>query len=336
MSSLRVGVIGLGVGEKHVRTYLKNPECRVVTLCDFSDEKLQWAKKEFPGINLVSSADDMIAEPDIDVVSIASFDDDHAKQVIRSLQSGKHVFVEKPICQTMEELITIKKVWDSKRNIPQYLACNLILREAPLYRWLREEIRNGTFGTIYSFDAEYLYGRLHKITDGWRNSIHNYSVMEGGGIHMIDLMLWLTNERPVSVFSAANRICSKGTKFRYNDFETSILSFKSGMIGRITANFGCVHRHQHVVRIYGTKATFLYDDAGPRLYASRDPSDPGKRIDHSPLPESKGDLIPGFISAIMTKKDITDETQIIFDGICISTACDRAVITQEHEMIEYL
>lgn len=50
----------------------------------------------------------------------------------------------------------------------------------------------------------------------------------------------------------------------------------------------------------------------------------------------KGDLIPDFISAILTEKDITDETEMIFDGICISAACDLAVKTQKREMITYL
>lgn len=336
MNPLRVGIIGLGVGEQHVRAYLKHPGCRVATICDISEEKRKYAKREFPGISLTDSDQTLISDPAIDVVSIASFDNDHAQQVIHALERGKHVFVEKPLCQTMEELHEIKTVWESKKDIPLYLGCNLILREAPHYRWLREQIRNGTFGTIYAIDAEYLYGRLQKITDGWRNAVDNYSVMEGGGIHMIDLMLWLTNQKPVQVNSAGNRICTDGTKFRYNDFVTSIMEFDSGMIGRITANFGCVHRHQHVLRIYGTKATFLYDDAGARLYTSRDPEDPGQKINLSPLPGSKGDLIPGFISAILTEKDITDETQIIFDGICISNACDFAIKTQKRELIEYL
>lgn len=336
MKLLRIGIIGLGVGEQHVRTYLNQPNCIVGAVCDLSEEKLNWAKNEFPGVKRIKNAQDIISDPKIDVISIASFDNDHAGQVIESLKAKKHVFVEKPICQTFEEVRQIKQVWTSKKGIPLYLASNLVLREAPLYKWLREQIKQGTFGELYAIDGEYLYGRLHKITDGWRNSVENYSVMEGGGIHMIDLMLWLTSQRPSTVISAGNRICSEGTKFRYNDFVTSIMQFESGMIGRITANFGCAHRHQHVLRIYGTKATFIYDDAGPRLYSSRDPVIPGQKIELSPLPATKGVLIPGFISAILTAKDITHETEMIFDGICISTACDLAVKTQKREMIAYL
>lgn len=335
MKQLQAGIIGLGVGEQHVKAYLKNPHCNVAAICDFSEEKLALAEQDYPGILLTKNAQEILSDPKIDIISIASYDDMHADQVIAALTAKKHVFVEKPLCQSRDQAIHIKQVWESQ-NKSLKLGCNLVLREAPLYKWLRDQIQQGTFGSIYAFDGEYLYGRLQKITDGWRNNVKDYSVMEGGGIHMIDLLLWLTGQRPMTVFAGGNRICSEGTKFQYNDFASSILQFDSGMIGRITANFGCVHRHQHVVRIYGTKATFFYDDAGPRLFKRRDPGDPAQIIDLSPLPDTKGDLIPDFISAILTEKDITDETQMIFDGICISTASDLAMKTQKREMIEYL
>lgn len=335
MKRLRAGVIGLGVGEQHVRAYLRNPDCTVRAVCDLSDEKLASAERDFPGVSLTKDPQEILSDPEIDLVSIASYDDAHFDQTLAALAGQKHVFVEKPLCQSREQAMKIKELWQSGHG-SQYLGCNLVLREAPLYKWLREEIRCGTFGSIFSFDGEYLYGRLHKITDGWRNTVREYSVMEGGGIHMIDLMLWLTGQRPLSVFTAGNRICSEGTAFQYNDFASSIMQFPSGMIGRITANFGCVHRHQHVIRIYGTNATFLYDDAGPRLYRRRDPGDPPQCIDLSPLPTTKGDLIPGFVSAILTKKDITNETQMLFDGISICAASDLAQKTDHKETICYI
>ena len=332
---IHVGVIGLGVGEQHLKTYLKLAECRVEAICDLSQEKLDRCKTDYPGIDLTTNAEDLLSRSDIDLVSIASFDDVHADQVIRALKSGKHVFCEKPLCQTTDQALQIKQMLEY-RNRELKLGCNLILREAPLYQWLKQKIREGFFGEIYAFEGEYLYGRIHKITDGWRNSVPDYSVMEGGGIHLLDLMLWLTGDRPVSVYTSGNKICTRNTKFRYTDYATSIMNFNSGMIGRITANFGCVHRHHHVMRFYGTKATFLYDDAGPRIHTSRNPEVPPEKIKINPLPVTKGDLIPAFVSAILTKKDITDETQIIFDGISICAASDLSLKTQKPELIKYL
>jgi hypothetical protein len=118
------------------------------------------------------------------------------------------------------------------------------------------------------------------------------------------------------------------------------------MIARITANFGCVHRHQHVMRIFGTRQTFVLDDAGPRLFASRDPAVPAKTLDLPPLPEGKGVLIPDFVDGItngLSSNGSRDEShdalagqRAVFDGILVVAACDRALQSGALERIDYL
>jgi hypothetical protein len=90
------------------------------------------------------------------------------------------------------------------------------------------------------------------------------------------------------------------------------------------------------MRIYGTKGTFLYDDAGARLYMTRDPSIDPTYLEYPGSPPSKGDLIPGFVSAIIENKDINRETQIVLDGISISNACDSALRHKRKEKIHYI
>src|SRR6185503_17737498 len=153
------------------------------------------------------------------------------------------------------ELTAIKSSWAAARA--RHVASNLVLRAAPLFQWLRDEVQAGAFGEVYAFDGDYLYGRLHKITQEWRSQVPDYSVMLGGGVHMVDLMLWITGERPRRVTACGNRVSTEGTAFRYHDFVAASYEFPSGMVGRITANFGSVHRHQHVVRLFGTRAPFI-------------------------------------------------------------------------------
>ena len=50
----------------------------------------------------------------------------------------------------------------------------------------------GDLGRVYYMEADYNYGRIHKIVDGWRGAIDYYSVFLGGAVHMVDLLLWLT------------------------------------------------------------------------------------------------------------------------------------------------
>src|SRR5207253_2768543 len=116
-------------------------------------------------------------------------------------------------------------------------------------------------------------------------------------------MVWITGQKPRSVITVGNRIATRGTAFRYDDFAASTFLFDSGMIGRITANFGCVHRHQHIVRVFGTKKTFLCDDRGPRVFSSREDGGSPEPLNLSPLPATKGDLIPDFVRAIRHAED---------------------------------
>ena len=165
-------------------------------------------------------------DPAVDIVSIASFDHMHAGQVLQCLEAGKHVFVEKPLCRTLDELSAIINAWQAAGQ--PHLASNLVLRDADLYRWLAAEIAAGNLGRIYAIDGDYLYGRLEKITEGWRKDVPDYSVIEGGGIHLIDLMLMLSAERPTSVSCIGNRIASDGTGFNYDDFIAATYTFPSG------------------------------------------------------------------------------------------------------------
>ena len=325
MGRLRVGIIGLGVGEQHIEGYLNTGACDVV-LCDCSAEKLDLARRKYPGMPVSRDAKELLADPDIQVVSIASYDDAHAGQAIEALAAGKHVFVEKPLCQTRDQLQAVKQAW-ARHGGKVKLDSNLVLRAAPAYVWLKEKVAEGFFGWPFAFDGDYLYGRLHKITHGWRKDVANYSVMEGGGIHLLDLLLWISGERPARLTAVGNRICSRGTAFRYDDFVAVTMQCPSGLVARITANFGCVHRHQHVVRLFGTEATFLHDDAGPRFYQTRDPAVGPTPLLLPALPSSKGALIGPFVEAILTDRDMSAQTQLHFDVLSLCLACEEALRT---------
>ena len=331
---LGVAVVGLGVGEQHARGYLATGCCELRWLYDLDANKARSLAKTLGAGRVASRYADLLEDAGVKLVSIASFDEAHFGQVLQALQAGKHVFVEKPLCRSLAELREIKRIWSIQPRLK--LMSNLVLRAAPVYRFLRQEIAAGALGKIYAFDGEYLYGRLDKITQGWRQAEENYSVMLGGGVHLVDLMLSLTGERPDSIWAQGNNICTAGSAFRYHDFVTATMHFPSGLIGRITANFGCVHRHQHVVRIFGTKGTFLYDDQGPRIHRSRDPEVPALPLKFGTLPASKGDLIPDFVRAILNDTDTQIQTENEFAIIIICAAADQALACGKRIEVEYV
>ncbi len=311
---LKAAVIGLGVGEQHARYYDSHEGCELSALCDLDIEKAKEIAGGYGDLITTDNWKDICSDKNIDIVSLASFDHHHAEQLLYAIKQQKHIFVEKPLCITREELSDIYSAWCGSSNL--HIVSNLPLRTAPLFRWLKSEIESGAFGEIYAIDGEYLYGRIDKITKGWRKDIDDYSVIEGGGIHMLDLMLYLTGQYPNKVSSLGNKIVTRGSEFRYDDYAASSFQFESGMIARLSSNFGCVHPHQHILKIFGTKATFILDDMGARLQKHRDPlnyddyqkvPDKSKEkpkaqlISLSPKPDSKAELIDDLVKAILSE-----------------------------------
>lgn len=312
-------VIGLGVGVQHMLAILENSHCKLLRIVDIDKQKMEVVLNSHNLSKVKKSTyEDVLCDENIHLVSIASFDDDHYKQVMLALKAKKHVFVEKPMCRTVEEL---REIHEAFTKSGCGVASNLVLREAPLYKHIKDLILGGKFGQLYAFDGDYLYGRMHKITDGWRKDVNDYSVMQGGGIHMIDLMMWLTNEKPIYVVSSRNKIATKNSNFRYHDFHNAVFGFESGLVGRITANFGCVHPHQHVVRIFGTHATFIYDDQGARIHWNREEENKPEILIKNPKPTSKGGLIHRFVDHIRNQ-DLQSSAEREFDLMSVVLATD--------------
>ncbi len=321
---LKIGIIGLGVGEQHIAGYQQDSRCEVVALCDFNKTKLLEVGARNPNVTLYADAESILCNPEIDVVSIASFDTFHFEQIMLAIQNDKHVFVEKPICLFQCELNKIKQALQNKPNIR--LSSNLILRRESRFRELYKRIVSGELGELYYLEGDYDYGRLSKLTNSWRGEIPFYSVTHGGGIHLIDLILWLTSQIPNEVCAFGNAISSKGTPFRYPDFVAALLRFESGLVAKISANFGSVIPHGHKLCVYGTKGTFIHGHNGAFYYYSRDPHLPPEVITDLYPSANKGDMIPGFIDYIINAKKPLVAEKDVFNAMSTSLAIERSLI----------
>jgi predicted dehydrogenase len=288
-------VIGLGVGEQHARAYAEHSAVELAALCDVDEQRLREVGAAHPGARLTVDAGELLDDPGIDLVSICSYDSFHHEQVVRALRAGKHVFVEKPLCQTQEQAEEIHALLAERPEL--VLSSNLILRRSPRFELLREWIAEGRLGRIYYLEGDYDYGRIHKLTEGWRGDLDVYSVTLGGTVHLVDLLLWLTGDRAVSAQGIGNRIVTEGTKFRHDDLVVGLLELESGAVAKLAANFGCVHPHFHELKVFGTEGTFVNGLESASLFTRGDSGVVREEVDAAYPGVEKGDLIRSFVDA---------------------------------------
>jgi predicted dehydrogenase len=333
MKLLRAAIIGLGVGERHIEGYNLHPRCQVVALCDNNIEKLNEVGSKYPKCRLLSDASDILNDASIDVVSIASFDNYHREQVIQALDRGKHVFVEKPLCLTDDEFKDIVNALERSPRL--HLSSNFVLRREPRFIELKSRIEAGKIGDVYYFDGDYDYGRLHKILYGWRSDIPNYSVFLGGGIHLVDLICWLSRKKVIEVFAYGAKISTKNSKFPNSDFVVTLLKLTDGVVVKISANFGSVTPHHHKISIYGTKGTFIQSHLETAYIYSRNPDIAPERVYGIYPGTSKGDMIPSFIQQILGEGVAEVKKQEVLDSMSVCLAIERSLKSGFPQAVDY-
>jgi predicted dehydrogenase len=331
MTSLNAAIIGLGVGAQHAAAIAALPACRVAWLCDFDTEKLRAFAKIYPDARTTTRADDVLADATVDFVVIASYDHMHADQIVTALERGLHVFAEKPICHSEEDLARVERVL--ARHSDLVFQSNLILRRSPRLQELKRKLQAGDLGDLFYVEADYAYGRVHKIVDGWRGKQPYYSVMVGGGIHVIDTLLWLTESRVIEVHGYGNRIATRKTDFRFDDFQVALLRLENDLIAKVSANFGCVYPHNHLFAVYGTVGTFVQNALGAAVLTSRDPSVPPISVTTS-HDVGKGAFIANFVEAIQGKSEPELSRREILESTRVCLAIDRAIRQQRTVQLE--
>lgn len=334
--TLRVGILGLGVGERHLAGYRLHPGCEVTTLCDRDGEKLAAVAGRHPGLRYTTCPEAVLEDRTVDVVSIATWDDAHSEQILLAIRNGKHVFAEKPLCLSLDELTAIRRAL--ARHPGVRLSSNLVLRTCPRFQNLRQRVRAGELGRLYYLEADYNYGRIHKITQGWRGSLPYYSVFLGGAVHLVDLLLWLTGWRVSEVTARGNAIATEGTGFRFNDLTVALLTFENGAVAKVAANFACVGEHFHRLLLYGTEATFENFPAHGRLTVSRGATPPPVLLD-APYPgRQKGALIAAFVASLLGESGFAAEAvseSAVFDAMAVCLAVEQSVRENRPVRVDY-
>jgi predicted dehydrogenase len=332
---LNAGVIGLGIGEKHALAYQNHPNTSLMGVCDFDSNKLNDFIIKFPNVNFETNDQSILNNDEIDIISVASYDNFHCEQTIKAIESGKHVMAEKPLCLSQDEMVQIYK--KQQKNFGVKLSSNLVLRTNSRFKKFKKDIAKGKFGEVYYLEGDYFWGRKSKLF-GWRADMDYYSIIFGAAIHMIDLAKWLLGSKPVSVQAIGNDISTKNTNLNFNSFAVILLKFENGTIAKLSGNGGCVHPHFHDLKIFGTKQTAI-SNLNEAYYLQNGKFNFKQLPIHEPYPEKEAreKVIHSFIDSILDSS-LTPlvPQQDVYDVMSVCFAAEEAMNTGKSVIIEYL
>jgi predicted dehydrogenase len=207
--TLKVGVIGVGgIARTHMPGWAASEHAEVIAGSDIVDDVLQKWGKEYGVTRLTTRAEDLFADPDIDIIDINTPNMYHAPLAIAAMEAGKHVLCEKPLAPTPAE---IRKMIETRDRTGKMLMTAQHFRFKGNSRALKAEIDNGALGHVYHARSWMLRRSGLPGRPGFVLKQHS-----GGGatidigVHILDLTLWMMgNPQPVSVTGVARTELAK-------------------------------------------------------------------------------------------------------------------------------
>lgn len=194
MKKVKHGVIGLGwFGEKHCEALAAIPEVDIHSVCTRTRSRLEEVSKTFGVKNAYEKFDDMLADPELDSVSITTMWDQHLEPTLAALAAGKHVFLEKPMASTLADCDAIVA---AAKESAGHLMVGHICRFNPRYAAAKEAIAEGKIGKIIS-----MYARRNLPAWVGSSVLDKIGPIIGDCVHDTDLMFWFSESRAVSAFA---------------------------------------------------------------------------------------------------------------------------------------
>ena len=175
---IRIGVIGYGYwGPNLVRNCFEAKGAQVASVSDLRDDRLASVSNRYPAIRTTRDSRELIEDPAIDAVAIATPVSTHYDLALRALQEGKHVLVEKPLASDTDQVQHLIEV-AKKRNRVLMVDHTFVYTGA--VRKIRELVENGGLGEIYYYDSVRVNLGLfqHDVNVLWDLAVHDLSIMD--------------------------------------------------------------------------------------------------------------------------------------------------------------
>jgi UDP-N-acetylglucosamine 3-dehydrogenase len=220
---LRIGIVGCGAfAESHLTALAGIPFVQVTAVTDVVAERARKLAERYEVPRIAQDFRELCSLKEVDAVSVVTTEDQHLEPVLAALESGKHVFVEKPMATCLSDA---EKMLAAARKTGLILMPGHILRFETRYATVKEQLDSGRLGRIIS-----LYTRRNRPK--WQGTIYKRTpLMLETAIHDIDAMLWYTGKKVKSVRSYDVAVePEKGV-----DLTWAVLKFEGGALGVLEA-----------------------------------------------------------------------------------------------------
>jgi predicted dehydrogenase len=241
---VRVGVVGLGYwGPNLARNFASLPGCELAWLCDADAAGRERAAARLPGPRIAAEVEELLADPTLDAIVVATPVPTHAELAVRVLEAGKHCFVEKPLAQSVPDA---QAAVDAAEAAGRVLMVGHLLEYHPGVEKLKEIARSGDLGDLY-----YLYSK--RLNLGKLRADEN--ALWSLGAHDIAVTLLLAGEEPVEVEAHGESYMRPGVE----DVVFCFLRFPSGLAAHLHLSWLDPHKERRFT-VVGSRRMATFDD----------------------------------------------------------------------------
>lgn len=221
MKKLGVAVIGTGFwGRNHARNFSELDETELLAVCDINSERARGVAEQFH-VDAYTDSQKLLRRRDIEAVTICAWSTKLASETLKALKAGKHVLVEKPMANTVQQA---RKLVDLAQRKEKILTVGFLERFNPGVQHAKEAVDKREIGTLVCATA--------KRVSRWPVRIGDVGVIKDIAIHDIDIVRYLFSEDPIAVYAKAGAL-----KHKFEDYAQLMLTFKKGKTAFIEANW---------------------------------------------------------------------------------------------------
>lgn len=253
---LRVGLIGAGgIAQDHMRAFEQHPDrIKLVAVCDVREALARGLAAEAGVSAVYTDASKMLALEAIDAVAICTTHDTHAPLSIAAIESGRHVFVEKPMACSLEQC---RAMVSAAERAGVILMVGQNQRYAPSYRQAHLLVREGELGTIRAARCDAMQNLPDFVPSGhWLLD----GKTAGGGVvislavHPVDLLRYFVGE--ITRVTSVTRVVRPEFLNQAEDYAVALFEFENGAVGELFATWSAFRAPWvQEVTIFGDEGT---------------------------------------------------------------------------------